>query len=652
MNPGVAKNLFILLVIFGSFTLSAQVPFHKGVNLTNWFQAASPRQIQFRKFTKQDFQNIKSLGCDVIRLPINLHAMTSGTPDYTLDPLFLSFLDQAVDWSEELNIYLILDNHSFDPAVSTSPDIGNILIKVWPQLANRYKSRSDFLLYEVLNEPHGIADNVWGSIQQSVIDAIRNEDGKHQIIVGGVNYNSYTTLANLPNYTDTKLIYTFHFYDPFLFTHQGASWVEPSMIPLSNMPFPYKASSMPGLPNSLKGTWIEGAYNNYAIDGTVAKVKQLLDIAVNFKNSRNVPVFCGEFGVYMPNSMETDRVGWYKEVKNYLDQKGIPWTIWDYTGGFGLFEENSNELFEYDLNVPLLTSLDLVVPPQKDLYIKPLRTGLIIYDDFVGEGIVATNGVNTGTLDYYNNAAQQNGQYCTYWTGVNQYDAISFDFNPNLDLSLFPDHDFKIRFWVRGNSSGSSFDVRFVDTKTGSSDHPWRMGKTIDETVTTWDNKWHQVIIPLNELQEKGSWDNAWFNPENKFDWSAVDRFEIVAEQKALTGIQFFFDDIEVSGEEIPEVLDAEGRKTIIDVRIYPNPISTESKIEFFLRKPEITDVAIYNSQGQHVKTLLNARASAGVNTISWNGKDDSGKAAVAGLYFVRISSETMTNSTKIIVLE
>ena len=89
-----------------------------------------------------------------------------------------------------------------------------------------------------------------------------------------------------------------------------------------------------------------------------------------------------------------------------------------------------------------------------------------------------------------------------------------------------------------------------------------------------------------------------------------------------------------------------------MDVRIYPNPISTESKIEFLLRKPEITDVAIYNSQGQHVKTLMNERASAGINTIHWNGKDDSGKAAVAGLYFVRICSETMTNSTKIIVLE
>src|SRR5688572_19646525 len=463
MNLGLTRSIFIPLIIFGSFTLSAQVPFHKGVNLTSWFQAASPRQIQFTKFTKKDFQNIKGPGGDVVRLPINLHAMTSGAPDYTLDPLFVNFLDQVVNWSEELNIYLILDNHSFDPAVSTSPEIENILVKVWAQLAAHYKDRSDFLLYEVLNEPHGIADNLWGNIQQSVIDAIRNEDNNHYIIVGGSNYNSYSTLANLPNYADPKLIYTFHFYDPFLFTHQGASWVEPSLVPLSNMPFPYKASSMPGLPNNLKGTWVEGAYNNYASDGTVSKVKQLLDIAVNFKNSRNVPVFCGEFGVYMPNSMETDRVGWYKEVKNYLDQKGIPWTIWDYTGDFGLFEENSNELFDYDLNVPMLSSLDLEAPPQKDFHIERRRKGFIMYDDFVAQGIIATNGVGIGTLDYYNSSNPKNGQYCTHWTGVNQYDAISFDFNPNLDLSLLPDHDFEITFWVRGTSPGSSFDIRFVD---------------------------------------------------------------------------------------------------------------------------------------------------------------------------------------------
>ena len=91
------------------------VPFSRGFNLTNWFQVSSPQQIQFSKYTKQDFENIKSLGCDVIRLPINLHSMTSGEPDYTLDPLFLTFLDEVVGWAEELEMHLILDNHKTIP---------------------------------------------------------------------------------------------------------------------------------------------------------------------------------------------------------------------------------------------------------------------------------------------------------------------------------------------------------------------------------------------------------------------------------------------------------------------------------------------------------------------------------------------------------
>src|SRR5687768_792510 len=107
-----------------------QLPFKKGVNLTNWFQAKSASEIHFTRFTRQDMEQIKSLGCDAIRLPINLHAMTSGEPDYIPHPLFLSFLDQVVSWAEELNLHLILDNHTFDPTTNTSPDIGPVLVKV------------------------------------------------------------------------------------------------------------------------------------------------------------------------------------------------------------------------------------------------------------------------------------------------------------------------------------------------------------------------------------------------------------------------------------------------------------------------------------------------------------------------------------------
>jgi endoglucanase len=294
---------FLLLFVLLRFTYP-QAPFSRGVNLTSWFQVGNPGQLQFTKFTRQDFVNIKSLGCDVVRLPINLHFMTDGEPDYNLDPVFLGFLDSVVTWAEDLQIHLLLDNHTFDPSEDTDPAVETPLIKVWTQMAEHYKNRSNYIYYEILNEPHGIADAVWNSIQQNVIDAIRAVDTQHTIIVGPAGWNSYNNLDEMPEYEDDNLIYTFHYYDPFLFTHQGASWTDPSMGSLSGVPWPYGAGSMPECPGDLIGTWIQSSINNYDEDGTVERVKELLDIAVDFKNTRDVERYC------------MDNMGLYRRIWN------------------------------------------------------------------------------------------------------------------------------------------------------------------------------------------------------------------------------------------------------------------------------------------------------------------------------------------------
>jgi len=359
-NPDSVRALYTVGSYEVQLNTFADSRFKKGVNLTGWFQGNGPKQIQFTKFTKNDLKNIKSLGCNVIRLPINLHFMTNGAPNYILDNLFLSYLDQVVDWAEDLGINLILDNHSFDPSVSTSLKIKDVLIPVWTQLADHYKDRSNFIYYEILNEPHGISDSLWNNIQGQVIDAIREVDKKHTIIVGPANWNSFHNLQYMPVYKDTNLIYTFHFYDPFLFTHQGATWVNPSMSPVKNVPFPYDVSRMPRCPEKLFNTWVEDLFNNYKNDGTVQHIQDMLDIAIDFQKERNVPIYCGELGAYMKNSSNDDRVYWYRVVRDYLEQNGIPWTMWDYYGGFGLFKNGSN-----DLNIPLLKALGFKNPQLK-----------------------------------------------------------------------------------------------------------------------------------------------------------------------------------------------------------------------------------------------------------------------------------------------
>ena len=532
----------------GETIANGEVPFHRGVNLTTWLQAASTRQIQFTKFTKQDLTNIKSLGCDVIRLPINLHYMTDGEPNYIVDPLFFYFLDQIVDWCEELELHLILDNHTFDVASSTDSNVDKVLVPIWTQMAEHYKGRSGRLYYEILNEPHGIADARWGQIQQKVIDAIRAVDQTHTIVVTGAGWGSYNNLKNLPIYADPNLIYSFHFYDPFLFTHQGASWTSPSMVPLAGVPFPYKSRRMPTCPEELKGTWVQSALTSYRNEGTVSRVRQLINVAIDFRNQRQVPVFCGEFGVYMRNSDDEQRVYWYEIVRTYLEDNGIPWTSWDYQGGFGLFKAGTNELFEHDLNIPMVEALGLTPPEQTPFVMTPDLAGFEMYTDYLAPGVRNSSWISKGTVDYYSDAQPAAGAYCIHCTGLDRYNAIAFDFKPDKDLTQLVQKGCTLDFWVRGNSPGARFDVRFLDTKTTDpKDHPWRMGKTIDQTNTAWDGQWHHVQIPLKSFVDRGSWDGAWFNPQGLFDWAAVDRFEIVSEYHSLAGMDFWFDNIRVA---------------------------------------------------------------------------------------------------------
>jgi endoglucanase len=335
-----------------------------------------------------------------------------------------------------------------------------------------------------------------------------------------------------------------------------------------------------------------------------------------------------------------------------MEEKGIPWTMWDYQGGFGLFKKGSNELFDYDLNVPLLESLGMNVPPQLPFVKKPKTNGFIIYDDFIGEGIFDASYPGDGTLDYYNENSPQEGTKSIYWTDVDRYNAIAFDFKPDADLSLLESHDHVLEFWVRGNSPGVMFDIRFINSKASETDHPWRMGKTIDNRLADWDGEWHKIILPLSELEEKGSYDNAWFPPEGKFDWKAVDRFEIVAEHQALTGIDFWFDDIRVLGEEVPyqdPVTDVDEGLNPFNCQVSPNPMKESVAIQFTLVKQADVHIDIYSTTGQKISTLAGDTFASGSHTISWYGDDCSGRHLPIGLYIIQMRTPDKFYITKLL---
>jgi len=544
-----------LAVLSGVFSQAGQAetaprstPFSRGVNFSGWFEGDSAQSINFTKYTEKDFADVKKLGADVIRLPVKMHSMTSGFPKYTLDPLLLKFLDTAVDWAEKYGLYIIIDNHSFHPVKPTSNNIDRILIPVWAQIAQRYRDRSDYVIYEILNEPHGISDRRWGKVQEKAIQTIRKYDQRHAIIVGGTDFNSIGKLSALPRYSDPNLIYTFHFYDPFLFTHQGASWAGPLMAELFEIPFPYESGRMPKIPAKLRDTWIEYNLNNdYPGDSSPSKLTDTLDMVVAFSKERNVPVFCGEFGVFIPNSLPEDRVRWYEFVTNALDSRNIARASWDYYGGFGIFNSGQMGDINHDVNVAVVRAMGFTPPAQSVRRQEVLSAGFSIFDDYPnGQYVTVENWGDMEFSMYDTNAAE--GEFAIRWGNAAQYNPFRFVFKRSEDFSRLAAEGYFLEFKAR-TEKAVSFDVRFINSESSSS-IPWRKRYTINEKTLPADGKWHTIRIPLADMEEQGAWLNStqqWVNPTGEFTWHDIILLEFVAEQSALRGRRVWFDSIRIT---------------------------------------------------------------------------------------------------------
>jgi endoglucanase len=514
-------------------------------------------------------------------------------------------------------------------------------------MAEHFKNRSGLIYYEILNEPHGISDSLWRSIQGEVINEIRMIDTNHTIIVGASGFNSYNNLQYLTPYEDENLIYTFHFYEPFLFTHQGASWTDPSLVSLSGVPFPYDASTMPSVPDDLINTWVQWAMQSYFNTGTISYVRGEIDKAVDFKETYNVNIFCGEFGVYKPNSLYNHRLLWYNIVRTYFEYHNIPWTSWDYHGGFGLFEDSDYGLFEHDLDTYLLAALGFNVPPQSEYELSPDSTEFYIYDDFIETGIVKS-GSSGGTLNYYNEDSK-NGQFSISWENPSQYSLIGFRFIYEKDLSFLKSSNYHIGFWFKGNNPNAEFQLRFVDTKENEEDRPWRMSYDIDFSTTVFNNEWNYVSIPLNQFFETGSWDNNnWYNPEGNFDWKLISSFEIVNEFDKLKNTKIFFDDIKIfNPDSSTNVEDEILADDFLLYQNYPNPFNPSTTIKYSIGKSSFVTLQVFDLLGNEVTSLVNEHKQSGTHRIDFNAQHLS-----SGIYFYRLISSNKILTKKLTLIK
>jgi len=298
----------------------------RGINIGNALEA--PNEGEWRVVIKDEyFKIIKEAGFSHVRIPIrwNAHALTNLP--YTLDKSFFDRIDHVVNTALENGLFVIINIHHYEELMQYPEKHKDRFLALWKQIAEHYKDYTNILIFELLNEPcMNLTNELWNNYLTEAIKVIRESNPERYIIVGPGNWNSIYSLneLRLPK-GEKNLIVTFHYYNPFNFTHQGAEWVNLQ------------------LPVGVK--WLGTEEEKRAIDND-------LDMAVMWaKNNGNIPLYMGEFGAYSKADMDS-RVRWTCYVARSAEKRGIAWAYWEFCSGFGAYDPIKNEW-----RLPLLKAL-------------------------------------------------------------------------------------------------------------------------------------------------------------------------------------------------------------------------------------------------------------------------------------------------------
>jgi endoglucanase len=208
---------------------------------------------------------------------------------------------------------------------------------LWGKVAEHFAANTrEDLFFELLNEPElsfGADPTAaeWTAIAERMIAAIRATDKTHSIIFGDIEWYGIGPLSRRAVLSDPNVIYAFHDYDPFIFTHQGASWT--TIASVHDLPYPYSTDRWSqyyadlGF-NPYMESWILSAAQSYYRDGSKAGLRNHILEAKRWAVTNNVPVICNEFGAYDGTSRLEDRVRYYTDIVSIFEELAIPWQHW------------------------------------------------------------------------------------------------------------------------------------------------------------------------------------------------------------------------------------------------------------------------------------------------------------------------------------
>ncbi|MDR0348279.1 MAG: glycoside hydrolase family 5 protein [Tannerella sp.] len=277
-------------------------------------------------WNKAHFERVKDLGANIVRVPVHPVAWRERTPEK-----YLELLDQCVDWCTDLKMYVMLDWHSIgnmetemyqDPMYVTTKQE---TFDFWRKIAARFAGNNTVAFYELFNEPthyRGQLGNIswsdWKKTVENMITIIRYSDKETIPVVGGFDWAYDLTPLRLEPVNAEGIAYSTHPYankspQPWTATWEENFGFAASQWPVFATEFSYDSMPAPELIDPEKG---------FSIDNFKLKDPSRGAVMGNFVMKPGEPI-----------DFNGDHYG--NQIIDYLESKGISWTIWVFDPDWG-----------------------------------------------------------------------------------------------------------------------------------------------------------------------------------------------------------------------------------------------------------------------------------------------------------------------------
>jgi len=314
--------------------------YHKGVDFGGWLSQCNHTKERYDTFiVESDFEVVSKWGVDHVRIPIDYNLVETESGEYIEEGF--KYIQNAIDWCGKYGLNMVLDLHktygfSFDKGEGEKgffeeEAYQERFYKLWENLAERYSKYSDRVCFELLNEVTSAEySDTWNRISTTCIKRIRKISKDVKILIGGYWNNSAETVKYLPDPVDENIVYNFHNYDPIVFTHQGAQWIDGMPADLR-----VRENTTFGEMKAIMEKYIPQMAAGFNIVGKADRVldaeyfKEVFAEPVRIAEERGCSLYCGEYGVIELASPE-DKLVWYKAINEAFEYYNIGRSTWTY----------------------------------------------------------------------------------------------------------------------------------------------------------------------------------------------------------------------------------------------------------------------------------------------------------------------------------